>query len=174
MDKKKRIIILIIIVIGLLLIYYFNKEKGIKTYPVQTSTGNESIYNEIIVEIKGAVLKPGLYIVNQGARINDLVLLAGGFTNYANTDNLNMATKLTDGMLIFIEKKFNDTYDGKLSINTATIEELMQLPGIGESRASSIVEYRNKVGRFNTLEEIVNVNGISKNIFEQIKEYICL
>ena len=77
-------------------------------------------------------------------------------------------------MVVYITAKSEEKSEGKISINSATIEELMQLPGIGESRARGIVDYRNKNGRFNAIEDLTNVNGISKNILEQIKEFICL
>ncbi|HHZ18734.1 MAG TPA: ComEA family DNA-binding protein [Acholeplasmataceae bacterium] len=128
----------------------------------------------VVVEVKGEVKKPGLYVLDAEARVNDLIILAGGFTGNADTTGVNLAARLTDGMVVHIASRSEDEETVKISINSASVEELMRLPGIGESRARSIVDYRKEHGRFNSLEELVNVNGISKNLLEQIKEIICL
>lgn len=148
--------------------------KNDKSVPVIMENERPLILCDIVVEIKGAVNKPGIYVLQSDARIYDLIMLAGGLQANADTDTLNMAAKIADGVVIFVETKSKEVSQDKISINTASVQELMRLPGIGESKANSIIEYRNKNGRFYTLEDLINVNGISKNILEQIKEFICL
>ena len=66
----------------------------------------------------------------------------------------------------------NEVIDKKININTATKEELMNLPGIGESKANNIIEYRNKNGNYNSIEDLLKVSGIGENLFAEIKENI--
>lgn len=84
-----------------------------------------------------------------------------------------MALKLSDGMVIYVEKK-TSIAPSKISINNATLEGLMKISGIGEAKARNIIKYREEHGRFYTLEDLKNVSGISENLFQQIKELICL
>lgn len=168
-----KIIVLLIIIVVLFCGIILNKKEK---HNLTTIVGNEApVKGDVVVEIKGEVYKPGLYILDAESRVNDLVIIAGGFTDNADTTNLNLAAKLVDGIVIYVISKDNQQFvSDKISINTATIEELIQLPGIGESRARSIVDYRNHNGSFKSLEELTNVNGISDNILDQIKELISL
>ena len=77
-------------------------------------------------------------------------------------------------MLIIVNKSEKKETLDKISINYASLEQLQKIPHIGKSKANNIIEYREKNDGFTNIEEIINVNGISKNLFEQIKEYICL
>ena len=114
------------------------------------------------------------YIVSSEARIGDVIELAMGFTENADTSNINLALKVEDGMQIIVYTYYVDTGEVKnlVNINTATVDELMKLPGIGEVKAKAIVEYRKKNGWFNDISELKNVSGISESLFEQIKELI--
>ena len=183
-----------------------------KTKENITSTGT------IYVDIKGNVLNPGVYTLDSGSRVIDVVTQAGGFIEGANTRFINLSKVLNDGDVIVIysnaeieeakkskiiyvetpcicEEVKNDACitqnveveepnipdnavipednnNGKININTATSEELQTLSGIGESKAQAIIDYRNTNGPFNSIEEIVNVSGISENLFAKIKEDI--
>jgi len=172
--KKRSFIIALAILAATVALLGILLNKGDENVPVIIENERPLVLGDIVVEIKGAVNKPGIYILQADARIYDLILLAGGFCANADTDALNMAAKITDGMAIFVETKHKEVASNKISINNASAEELMKLPGIGESKANSIIEYRNKNGRFYSLEDLINVSGISKNILEQIKEFICL
>jgi len=116
---------------------------------------------------------------------------AGGLTSKANVNDINLSEKVKDEMVIIIpsiddikkeEKiktetnyiipKNNEVIDKKISINTASKDILMTIQGIGEKKAEAIIEYRNKNGKFNSIEEIMNVSGIGKSIFDKIKNYI--
>ncbi|EKQ55129.1 MULTISPECIES: helix-hairpin-helix domain-containing protein [unclassified Clostridium] len=146
----------------------------------------------IVVEIKGEVKKPDVYILNEDSIIKDLIEQAGGLTENADVSNINRAKKLQNHELIYIANKNEKAVESqssepnttntnlnsqnninkKVNINSATLEELKTLNGIGDSKAESIIEYREKNGNFKSIEEIKNVNGIGEKMFEKIKEYI--
>lgn len=213
---------LIIIILGITNVFtycYFNHEKEEEPVIADISYVNdESNDGDVItVDIKGEVKKPGLYQLNVGSNINDLILAAGGLTKNGTTTNINLARKLTDQSVIIIKNKKSNTSKAvekpcvcdtveisncdtsvieitkssslegevtkvvdntdsvkstKISINNASKEELMTLTGIGEAKAVAIIEYRNQNGGFKTLEDLINVNGISENIYNKIKDFI--
>ena len=129
------------------------------------------------VHICGEVESPGVYEVAEDARICDVLLLAGGFTESAATDAVNMAQKVTDGMQVVVpsvEEAERQTLaeaeaDGRVELNTATLE---QLPGIGESRARAILAYREEHGGFSVTEELMQVSGIKEGTFNRLKELV--
>ena len=141
----------------------------------------------IVVEIKGQVKKPDVYIIDENSIINDLIDLAGGVTENADLSNINRAKKLQNHEMIYIADKndINNDYtqatnmeNGSMDneilvdINTATTDKLKTLNGIGDSKAKSIIEYREQNGGFKSIEEIKNVTGIGDKMFEKIKESI--
>ena len=198
--------------------------------------------SKIKVEIKGMVLNPGVYELENGKRVNDLIEVSGGLLENANTNYMNLSKKLKDEMIIIvysndeinsfkenknsnyenikiecncpdtinnacldigdISHEDNITYennsenknsnsenknsnsenknldsnisdiDSKISINDADEENLTKISGIGSSKAKSIIEYRKQNGNFKTIEDIMNVSGIGKSLFEKIKDYI--
>lgn len=154
-----------------------------------TPTKNE----EIVVDIKGAVANPGVYHVTEGQIVNDVINLAGGLQAEADTSNLNLSKKVTDEMVITVytkeevkdlekqdaivesdkqEEEKNDETSGLVNLNTATLEELETLPGIGESKAKSIIEYRKNCGKFTKKEDLLNIKGIGDSVFAKLKDYI--
>lgn len=136
------------------------------------------------VYVCGQVLRPGVYILGNDERICDAIDCAGGMTPDAAIDYLNLAQKVEDGMKVYIpsvEEAANmqaipdantSSSDGKININTANKDELMTLPGIGNTRAESIINYREKNGSFSAIEDIMLVSGIKESSFEMIREYI--
>ncbi|WP_156883193.1 helix-hairpin-helix domain-containing protein [Lacticigenium naphthae] len=147
------------------------------------STEIESEPTELIIDVKGAVKSPGIYSFEDGTRIYQAIEKAGGVTEEANTETINLAQLLTDQMLLYIpnqeEINENTIFEGeasdqKISLNRATATELTALPGIGEKKANQIIQYREEVGSFKTIEEIMNVTGIGDKTFEAIKEMISL
>ncbi|MBQ2980902.1 MAG: helix-hairpin-helix domain-containing protein [Lachnospiraceae bacterium] len=141
----------------------------------------------ICVHIAGFVVNPGVYNVAEGARIYEIVRLAGGFLPEADESYLNLASVVFDGQKImvlskeeaktakpFVSQIDKETEKKLININTATKEELMQLSGIGESRALSIISYREKNGDFKKIEDIMKIPGIKEAAFEKIKDYICV
>jgi competence protein ComEA len=166
------------VILTLLFIYMsFNSDSNSKFYsknddsikkPIEiTETGNE-----ILIDIKGNIHQPGVYKLKQDDRLNDLISLSGGFNN-ANEYCYNLAQKLTDGTQIII-KSANEPCETStlININTANIDELTRIKGIGPGRASSIIEHRNKKGLFNSIDDIKNVTGIGEGTFEKLKDQI--
>lgn len=132
---------------------------------------NQYQSEEIHVEVKGEVVNPGVYTVNYNAKIKDLIELSGGYNENADTSGINQSKTLKNEDVIVIAKKSEQK---KISINTANVDELVLLPGIGESTANKIIEYRNEFGPFQTLEDIQKIKGIKSKLYEKIKEFITL
>lgn len=173
----------------------------------------EEMKEYIYVDIKGEIEKPGVYKLELGSRVNDLIEMSGGLKKNANTRFINLSKELKDGdaIVIYSNKEIEDAkkdktiivetpcvceeinndacvvenissesnienstnmVNGKVNINTATIEELTTLSGIGESKAKAIIEYRIKNGLYSSIEDIKKVNGISETIYSKIKENI--
>ena len=139
----------------------------------------------IKVDIKGEVLNPGVYELELGNRIIDVVNLSGGFTSKAVTTNVNLSKKIYDEMVILIpdegnvceiiqvsdNEKEEVINNGLVNINTASKEQLLNLTGVGESKANAIIEYREQ-NRFESIEDIMNIPGIKESLFLKIKDEI--
>ena len=144
------------------------------------SDNSKDVENKIVVYIEGAVAKPGLVYLNKDARIGEVVEMAGGLLANADTDNLNLADKVTDGQKISIPVKPEDDISREnisdksdlININTANEQELQKLPRVGPATAKNIIEYREKHGKFKTIEEIKNVPRIGEKTFEKFKDKI--
>ena len=139
----------------------------------------------IFVDIKGAVKNPGVYQMEVGDRVKDALDAAGGLTGDADSQKVNLAKRLEDQMVIVVPKVGEEaeeipagatskeaTKEGKVNINTATVEELKTLKGVGEKKAEAIIEYRKKNGSFQTKEDLMKVRGIGKKLFESFQERI--
>lgn len=129
----------------------------------------------IFVDIDGEVKNPGVYELEAGDRVNDAIIMAGGLTESACTKNLNKARKLSDGEKIYIpsEDEAESISGGSslININTASLNDLMSLPGIGKAYGQRIIDYRS-LKLFSSIEEIKNVDGIGEKTFEKIKSLI--
>ena len=145
---------------------------------------NTSTDNPLICDISGEVINPGVYKLEAGARLIDLIELANGLTENANIDKINRARFLHDGEKVYIPG-FEDAYyeeyiessgrvDSihKININTASSEELETLPGIGPVTAKRIIDYRNDYGKFSEIDELKNVPGIGDKTFEKLAENV--
>ena len=173
-------------------------EKAEDKLLVETSDNTGNIY----IHLCGAVKNPDVYEVKTGTRLVDVIKLAGGLSNDAAGDYVNQAAKVEDGQKVYIpterevknqqadilnnsvnpvsdtiiSKSNNDSQgeitSGKVNINTAAAEELMNLPGIGESKAESIITYRQEHGGFKTIEEIKSINGIKNSVYNKICDMI--
>lgn len=138
------------------------------------------------VHICGEIQAPGVYEMAEGSRIFQVVEAAGGFTEAAASDYLNMAQEVQDGMKIQVpssemleqnqiygpEEPEQSGQPQKINLNTATKEQLMTLPGIGDARAEEILRYRQEQGGFETIEDIMKISGIKDAAFQKIKEHI--
>jgi competence protein ComEA len=225
MERIKNPLVLGIIIACLLLsnigtiIYFVNVpnsgDESICLEEEKEDEESESLSTMIQVDIKGYVKKPGVYEIEEGSSVNDLINTAGGLKSNGTTDNLNLSKKLVDESVIVVLSKTQlknknqascttstdtttttstttngiatdsiylveddtttesstTTTSSKVNINTATKEELMNLSGIGESKAIAIIAYRENQ-KFTTIEEITNVSGIGDSIYEKIKDNI--
>ena len=146
----------------------------------------------IAVHVIGAVVRPGLYKFPGGARVQDAIDAAGGILATANVDTLNLAALIEDGQQLAIpfqdgagpaddtsldlpgatEEPVDNSQTDLIDINTATLEELDSLPGIGPTTAQKIIDYRDQNGPFFVIEDIMNVSGIGPSTFDNIKDLI--
>lgn len=144
------------------------------------------------VYVCGAVAEPGVYVLPENSRIYEAVALAGGLLETAGADAFNQAELVTDGQMLRVptqeevlagqmaetadvlpeETKEQQSPDGRVNLNTASSAELMTLPGIGQSKADAIVNYRTKNGQFSTTEEIMKVEGIKEGVYNRVKDSI--
>lgn len=135
--------------------------------------------SKIYVSIKGEVLKPDVYYVDENITVIELIKLAGGLTSFANPNLIDFNQVLVLGSVVNIPAIDNDDYQpidnlhsDLININTAILADLTKLKGIGDILGQRIIDYRNLNGRFNTIEEIMFVSGIKQSIYEQIKDNI--
>lgn len=147
----------------------------------------------VLVHICGEVQTPGVYELAADSRICDVLLLAGGFTADADTEAVNMAAGIEDGMQIVIpaetdrtsettgnsSDRTGETAAGKtesqpVNINTADKETLMSLPGIGAGKAEAVIAYREAGGVFKDIKDIMLVDGIKEGVYARIKDKICV
>lgn len=147
---------------------------------------DEEDINYIYVHICGAVKNPDVYQVKESTRLIEVIQKAGGLTKEAAGDYMNQAAIVMDGEQVYIPTKeeaqelniptpltnSEDTGDGKINLNTASKSELMTLTGIGEAKANSIIDFREKNGDFKKIEDIKKISGIKDSIYNKIYEYI--
>lgn len=188
MKDKRNIIFMIlgIFILAGLAFFYQQEEKSsflekLDDSSVQDSLDKDYKEDEMKAYITGEVENPGVYCFNEGDRLEDLVIFAGGFTNYADPDEMNLALLLEDEMMIKIpsidelESRKEDSSiinsSEKINLNLATKEELMTLPGIGEKKAEAIISFREEIS-FKKTDELLNVPGIGPGIFKNIEELI--
>lgn len=210
-DKQRKIIVVIGITVAIIIMMFIYQKAGSKqileqddsTMLIQNSdklNQSDDILNksdtenrQIVVHIAGEVKSPGVVKLKEGERIEDAIEKAGGLTENAEINNVNLAYVLEDGVKIIIPRKnleteekiinedagrgviLEDSFeDNKImvNINKATESDLEKLSGVGASLASKIIEYRNKNGKFSSIEDIKNVSGIGESKFNAIKDYI--
>ncbi|MFD2213886.1 helix-hairpin-helix domain-containing protein [Metabacillus endolithicus] len=148
----------------------------------QTSEKIEA--STIIIDVKGAVQKPGVYEISANARVHEIIEKAGGLSDQADEAAVNLASSLEDGMVVYIpligenkENPFQSTNENKdnpkkININLATSEELQTLSGIGPSKADAIISYREENGQFKSIEGLLEVSGIGEKSLEKLKEEV--
>ena len=189
----------LIILCGIFASLYLVEVTAEEAYVCPKTEESSNIEEEpakIIVDIKGAVVNPGIYHLEKNAIVQDVITMAGGLTAEADTSNLNLSKKVTDEMVITVYtheevkdlekqeaivetgkediKNEEDKPSGLISINTASLEELMTLPGIGESKAKSIIQYRENCGKFTKKEDLLNISGIGEKVYAELEAYITI
>lgn len=153
---------------------------------VEKQSESSNSISMIYVDIDGAINSPGVYTVNEGTRLYELIQVAGGLTENAETKNINRADLVYDKQKVYIpeiNEQFSlseslnqsapDSTTNKININNASIIELDSLPGIGEAIAQRIIDYR-IIKKFDSIDEIMNVSGIAEIKYEQIKNLISI
>jgi len=162
--------------------------------PDMKESVEEAVIQQVFVDIKGAVMYPGVYELQTDQRIIDAVKLAGGYTQDADTQLINHAQKVEDEMVIYIPQKGekldeitsnllkmstsgtsqgdNGMKEQKVNLNKADEALLTTLSGIGPSKAQSIITYREENGGFKTIEDLKQVSGIGDKTFEKLKDFI--
>jgi len=152
---------------------------------VQNSSGTKNVTvssARIYVDVAGEVRKPGIYQLDSGARVFDVVLLAGGFTGKANQASVNLARTLTDGEQLIVLNKSQQSFgtstsnngSSLISLNQASEAELEQLPGVGPALAGRMIDWRSANGGFKSKEDLLNVAGIGDKLFAQIENKVTL
>lgn len=144
----------------------------------------------IYVQVTGAVKYPGVYELEKGSRVFEAIQKAGGMTEDAAPESLNQAVEVQDGAMVVLATKQEwetrdnsdmqsgagdenaGVSDGRVNINTADLNELCTIPGIGKTRAESIITYREQSGAFGSIEDIMKVSGIKDGLFQKIKDKI--
>ena len=152
--------------------------------PLPTTEPATPTPSTINVYVSGAVNKPDVYVLPLNSLVKDAIAAAGGATPEADLDHINLAARLSDQMQVYVprkgeavptpDKKAPATLTAPININTATIEELDKLPGIGPTIAQAIVDYRTKNGPFKTIEAIKDVPRIGDSLFAKIKDMITI
>ena len=216
------IVIILVITLSLIKININNNSKLEKEVTEDLEIFNElDINNEesnttdlakdlVYVDIKGAVVTPGVYELEANKKVIDVINLAGGLTDQADTSLINLAKQVTNEMVVIIYTKeeveqasqeepiikivekecvcpkitndscientkdttTSENTNQKVNLNTANLEELQTLDGIGESKAKAIIAYREEVGQFNSIEELLEVSGIGESLYDKVKENI--
>ena len=199
--KSKQILIVcglvVLISTGIIFYYFQNKEQDYSYLEITNESSEqaniiEEKIEQIIVHITGQVVNQGIVKLQSGARIVDAIEAAGGVTQEADLSKINLAYVLEDGIKVYVpsindeqeeyitensgENTSTNNTEKKLmiNINTATMQDLQKLPGIGESIANRILNYRKENGKFNSIEDIKKVSGIGDSKFSNIKQYICI
>ena len=153
------------------------REEGLEDRDVEESA-------TLVVHVDGAVASPGLYELPEGSRVGDAVSAAGGLVDGADTSSLNLAELLADGTKVMVPLEGQDAPppatestgqgDGLVNINSATVEELDELPGVGEKTAQAIVDDREENGPFASPEDLMRVSGIGEKKFERLEAMVCV
>ena len=138
--------------------------------------------SRVVVDVVGAVRRPGLYRLRQGSRIADAVARAGGATDKADLAQVNLAAPLADGEQVVVPRRgapgavgggsSTGAPAGPVQLSTATLEQLDTLPGVGPSTAQKILDYREKHGAFSSVDELDAVPGIGPKRLEQLRELV--
>lgn len=158
--------------------------------PKTVTSASKTESDKIFVDIKGAIRKEGVYELTSGSRVTDVVKLAGGFTDDADKKSVNLAEKVADEAVIYVARvgeevtpastpsqakntaasgAQQDADSAQINLNTATLEELQTISGIGAKRAQDIIDYRDNNSGFSSVDDLKNVSGIGEKTLEKLK-----
>ncbi len=167
----------ILVFIMILCLFGCQKEEISTLESVSAEAEIQETNEKIYVHVCGAVKNPGVYGFASGSRVYEAIEEAGGFTEEAAASQVNQAQTLEDEMRLYIPRideteSQAEAGSGKVNLNTASEEQLMTLPGIGEAKAKSIIAYREKHGAFQKIEDVMEISGIKEALFQKIQDFI--
>lgn len=144
---------------------------GSGTFSISGSSG------DLVVDVTGAVRRPGVYRMPAGSRVNEAVIRAGGPTGRAELEAVNLAARLADGQQVVVPERVpggalgaTASEDGPISLGTATVEQLEEIDGIGPVTAADIVEFRDEHGGLSSVDQLDRVPGIGPATMEALRE----
>lgn len=195
-NRKTKMILLCVLLLGCVLtsiaVEHFAKS-GVDEMPAVPAAAEQAAQAKLLkVYVSGAVQRPGIYDLPAGSRATDAVAKAGGFTELANLEKVNLAKKLKDGSQVNVPslsaarrkllqksgetttvKTADTAVPEKVNINTADLEQLDTLPGVGRATAQKIIDYRSS-HPFTKIEDLKQVSGIGEAKFAQMQDRVCL
>ena len=182
-EQRRGLILVFTLSIGIGAFYFLNSRPQPATQAVDVVTPliNQVEQSKLIINVAGKVKSPGVYQLPPGSRVIDAIEAAGNHIKGVDISDINLARLLVDGEQILVggnrlqssksvARKI--TVDNPLDINRATLAQLDTLPGIGPVTAQRIIDYRNKVGRINALDELKKISGLGGAKFEEIKSLL--
>ena len=195
LQQKRIILCMVLVIIGTVFFVQTMQPNQPEAIVVQTNTVEkpedsfsqpETIKNELVVHVAGAVQNPGVYTLQDGSRVEDAITRAQ-LLPQSDADALNRAALLSDGQKIVVpfagesqtshpltESEGGTMPNDKVNLNHATLAQLMTLPGIGEVKAQAIMQYRQEHNGFQTIDQLLQVNGIGSAIYSQIADLVCV
>jgi competence protein ComEA len=179
-EQKRGLIFVFAAMIGLGGFYFLNSRPTIEQAAINIAEPipQQSLATQLIINVAGKVLNPGVYQLPQGSRVIDALKAAGNQLKGVDISDINLARVLVDGEQILIgaskhtslkAKPKKVTVDNPLDLNQATLAQLDTLPGIGPVTSQRIIDYRKKVGRINSVDELKKISGLGGAKFEEIK-----
>jgi competence protein ComEA len=182
-EQRRGLLLVFTLSIGIGAFYFLNSRPQPATQAVDVVTPliNQVEQNKLIINVAGKVKSPGVYQLPPGSRVIDAIEAAGNHLKGVDISDINLARLLVDGEQILVggnrlqssksvARKI--TVDNPLDINRATLAQLDTLPGIGPVTAQRIIDYRNKAGRINALDELKKISGLGGAKFEEIKSLL--
>ena len=196
LQQKRIILCMVLVIIGTVFFVQTMQPNQPEAIVVQNNTAEkpedsfsqpETIKNELVVHVAGAVQNPGVYTLQDGSRVEDAITRAQ-LLPQSDADALNRAALLSDGQKIVVpfageaqtSNLLTESEGGtmpnndKVNLNHATLAQLMTLPGIGEVKAQAIMQYRQEHNGFQTIDQLLQVNGIGSAIYSQIAHLVCV
>ena len=195
LQQKRIILCMVLVIIGTVFFVQTMQPNQPEAIVVQSNTAEkpedsfsqpETIKNELVVHVAGAVQNPGVYTLQDGSRVEDAITRAQ-LLSQSDADALNRAALLSDGQKIVVpfageaqtshpltESEGGTMPNDKVNLNHATLAQLMTLPGIGEVKAQAIMQYRQEHNGFQTIDQLLQVNGIGSAIYSQIAHLVCV
>jgi competence protein ComEA len=195
LQQKRIILCMVLVIIGTVFLAQTMQPNQPEAIVVQNNTAEkpedsfsqpEITKNELVVHVAGAVQNPGVYTLQDGSRVEDAITRAQ-LLPQSDADALNRAALLSDGQKIVVpfageaqtsnlltESETGTMPNDKVNLNHATLAQLMTLPGIGEVKAQAIMQYRQEHNGFQTIDQLLQVNGIGSAIYSQIAHLVCV